>query len=59
MCLLSASCGEDKKITKPDVGRLFDFALTDVNPNSSTHGQLVSVTSFQGRVVAIYAGAAG
>ena len=59
LCVLAISCIGDKEVTQPDLGRLFDFTLTDVNPNSSTYGRPVSVESFQGRVVALYAGSAG
>jgi hypothetical protein len=59
LCLLFISCVEDKKVTEPPLGRLFDFTLMDVNPNSSTYRQPVSITSLQGRPVALYAGSAG
>lgn len=59
LCLLAASCSEEKKIAEPLPGRLFDFTLIDVNPNSSTYRQPVSVTTFQEHPVALYAGSAG
>jgi hypothetical protein len=56
---LLAGCG-DKKSTKPEdpgPGPLMpDFALEDVNPNSATHGEIVSPRQFVGRVSCWYFG---
>jgi hypothetical protein len=40
------------------LGRMPDFSLPDVNPNSATSGEMVSPRQFRGRISAWYFGAA-
>ena len=54
---LSTACGE--KSTKPDpasMDKVPDFALTDVNPNSSRHGEVVSPRDYLGKISCYYFG---
>jgi hypothetical protein len=59
LCLLALCCSQDEGLTPPDPNRVFDFTLTDVNPNSSTYQQRVSLTSLRGHPFVLYAGSAG
>jgi len=52
---LLPGCGKDKKSpVAPLTGLAPDFALTDVNPNSTTYGQAVSPRRHLGRISAWY-----
>jgi hypothetical protein len=58
--VLSACGGDDDDDgnNNPPDGQVPDFALTDVNPNSTTHDQDVSPRDYLGQVSAWYFGAA-
>ena len=55
--ILAASCGDD--VTPPPPPQKFDFTLTDVNVNSETYNQPVSIESYRGRPFVFYVGKAG
>jgi len=40
------------------VAGVYDFSLVDVNPNSATYGQTVSSSSFAGKPLVLFIGAA-
>ena len=48
----ASSCGHRSNPNTPGMEPAADFALTDVNPNSSTASQKVSPRQFQGKISA-------
>ena len=50
------SCSKTSPL-QPSTG-VYDFSLVDVNPNSATYGQTVSSTSFSGKPLVLFIGAA-
>jgi hypothetical protein len=61
LLLLNLACGDESTAPKTPVdpaGAMPDFSLPDVNPNSATHGNLVSPRQFLGSVSAYYFGSA-
>lgn len=56
---LVASCSDSDEVTPPDTPQQIDFTLTDVNLNSDTYNQRVSIRSFRGQPLVFYVGKAG
>ena len=59
--ILLPGCSDDDKTTAPDgppEGEVPDFALVDVNPNSTTHDQPVSPRDHLDHISAWYFGSA-
>jgi len=60
LALAVGACGDDDDTnTPPPEGVVPDFALTDVNPASTTHNDEVSPRDYLGGVSAYYFGDAG
>jgi hypothetical protein len=56
LALLGPSCGDSETggVTPPDDDLLPDFTLLDVNQNSPTHGEWVSLSDFGDQILIIY-----
>ncbi len=57
LAVIGLACGDGSTKPKPRT-KVPDFSLLDINPQSPTHGQYVSLSSLAGQIVMIYNGAA-